>query len=288
MSILHLALTDQHEGIGTFKMRSMSHADPSNGAEHGATGLLQSARAALTRPLGGNHKMEPVPHGAPLATGHDDNDSESEEVLVDDGLSSDSSSDEDEFEDAMDGDEHAHFHDTPSDLEHVVDVVSSDERTSISSNTRPSMHHAGTSTDTSLASHHGKPHIDRHASKASSVNYFDRVRQDSPEASLSVPQTPASFAGLSSGAATPSGTRRRNPFKRGSKDKSHSSGQEQSELGSATPGATAGKRKVRRKKKRGSKEFEFDAEGQRDILGIVVIEIKSASDLPRLKNGQSA
>lgn len=64
--------------------------------------------------------------------------------------------------------------------------------------------------------------------------------------------------------------------------------------GSATPGPGAsGKRKMFRKKKertastkssKKSKDFNFDARHGKEVLGIVIMEIKGAEDLPRLKS----
>jgi phosphatidylserine decarboxylase len=49
----------------------------------------------------------------------------------------------------------------------------------------------------------------------------------------------------------------------------------------------AGKKGKNRKIRKRKQDFNFDAEGNRDVLGIVAMEIKSASDLPKLKSCES-
>ena len=82
--------------------------------------------------------------------------------------------------------------------------------------------------------------------QASLPGYFDRpTRHEQGESpGLSVP-------------ATPGGTRRRPIFKRNK---------------SATPS------------RRSTKDFNFDANQGKDVLGIVMVEIESAADLPKIKN----
>jgi phosphatidylserine decarboxylase len=82
--------------------------------------------------------------------------------------------------------------------------------------------------------------------------YFESKRQPS-DSGTTTPATPATTL-------TPGGTKRRPIFKR---------------TKSKTPGS-----------KKNSKDFNFDASQQRDVLGIVILEIKGATDLPKLKNGR--
>jgi phosphatidylserine decarboxylase len=111
--------------------------------------------------------------------------------------------------------------------------------------------------------HEPKPvHPERHKllHKASS-NYIDHTPGDA---------TPLGTPGV----ATPGGSRR--PFfLRRNKGSTTTTGSGDSDK--------AEKKKKRKTKKKG-KEFNFDAESNRDVLGIVVMEIKSAADLPKLKN----
>jgi phosphatidylserine decarboxylase len=79
-----------------------------------------------------------------------------------------------------------------------------------------------------------------------------------------------------SGLATPGGTRK-TFFLRRTKTTNSAAGSMDSNLN-----VKPQKNKRFRKKKK--EDFNLDAESNRDILGIVVMEIKSAADLPKLKS----
>lgn len=252
----------QHQGIGTIKMRSKKQheLDPlapsaGGGAAHPAVGLLHATAAAVVSPLAGLHKAQPITSAGLMDL--DDEDDEDEDVLADDGLSS--SSDE-EYEDALEEEEEYHLKNSPPDLEHVVDIVSDE---SIVSSTRPAARASSEDqvpktaslvvpeTSTSKAKPPKTP-----TRQTSLPGYFESKRQPQSQPSDSGTTTPATPAAT----LTPGGTKRRPIFKR---------------TKSKTPGS-----------KKNSKDFNFDASQQRDVLGIVILEIKGATDLPKLKNGR--
>jgi len=51
-------------------------------------------------------------------------------------------------------------------------------------------------------------------------------------------------------------------------------------------GSSTRKKKPKFKKLRGKKKADYNFSAQNDILGIVMLEIKGAEDLPRVKNSQ--
>jgi phosphatidylserine decarboxylase len=219
--------------------------------QHELDPLAPSAAAAVVSPLAGLHKAQPITSAGLMEL--DDEDDEDEDVLADDGLSS--SSDE-EYEDALEEEEEYHLKNSPPDLEHVVDIVSDE---TIVSSTRPAARASSEDqvpktaslvvpeTSTSKAKPPKTP-----TRQTSLPGYFESKRQPS-DSGTTTPATPAATL-------TPGGTKRRPIFKR---------------TKSKTPGS-----------KKNSKDFNFDASQQRDVLGIVILEIKGATDLPKLRNGR--
>lgn len=178
-----------------------------------------------------------------------DEDDEDSVSLADDGMSSSSSSDE--FESAVEDDDGTAAGDSP-----------------------------GTGEGAPVPAHVKRRSTDKSTSSTDSApmgGYFDtdRQRESSPQ-DLSVPPTPAS--GISTGTMTPGGSKR--PFfLRGRNSKASSLDTVEKERRAKL------KKDKRRKKKKGG--FNLDTDHGKDILGIVVMEIKSAEDLPKIKGGES-
>ena len=110
---------------------------------------------------------------------------------------------------------------------------------------------------------------------------------------LPLPTVSGTATAPASGTTTPSINAARRVFfaRRSSKNSSSvslaSDGSLQGAAPTAAGGKTAktGKRRVRRRVKSSKEEFAFKAEMGMDIIGIVMMEVKSAVDLPRWKNG---
>lgn len=191
-----------------------------------------------------------------------DEDDEDSVSLADDGLSSSSSDDEDN-DSGMEDDELGQLRDSPE--------------------IAPSSTGAGAgvakrrSTDKSSTSDSSSSAIQTPARKLS-TEYFDRQQRESSPSDLSVPATP------SAGTTTPGGSRR--PFFMRGKSKASSLDivEKAEKMEKEKERKKAKKSRGKKKKKRG---FNLDAEHGKDILGIVVMEIKSADDLPRIKNSES-
>jgi phosphatidylserine decarboxylase len=191
-----------------------------------------------------------VPTGTnPTVQSHVDDEEDQSDSLSDDGLSSSSS--DDEFEDAL-TEEDNEIHHSPSGVDNLVSTMYD---TTIGL-PYPKPSDRAQSPDQPKTAGLLAPSIDTPNAKTAKTpnrqsslpGYFDRpTRQDNGE-------TPGTSAG------TPGGKHRRPIFRR---DKSRA----------------ASKRSTKR-------DFNFDANQGRETLGIVIMEIKSASDLPKMKNGK--
>ncbi|WVR04751.1 phosphatidylserine decarboxylase [Kwoniella sp. DSM 27419] len=234
-----------HKGIGTVKMRRQDSARSIK-----PTSRLGSATSALVGSFMGGHKMVAVQESGPIAHEDEIQSDDQDDSLSDDGISSSSSEDSDNALDEED-ETGSHVTDSPSVVEHVV--------AGLSGQTAGLPEHKG-----SVSSERGSDKLLSPTAvppqKAQQGAYFDQLPSKS-----AIADTPS---GLSTpGVATPGGSRMRRPlFKRG-KNRTGSSSQQQP---------------VQHKKK--SKGFNFDANQGREVLGIVILEIKGAEDLPKLRN----
>lgn len=222
---------------------------------------LQGAASAVAGSLTGGHKMVNLQGSEVHPEDEDDEPDDEEELLSDDGISSSSSNDE--FEDALEEEEVMILTDSPSTNE-PADIPLGRQVPGLS--ITPS----------------DAPVDDKTPKTAGYLGPQGRRKAHSRQASLPIGQLEAqpmvksssadsavSSAGTSTtGLVTPGGKARRPLFRRG---KSRAdSGTEQ--------------KPVEKKKSRG---FEFDAKQGKEVLGIVILEIKGATDLPKLKNGGS-
>lgn len=245
MSLTMCIADNQHEGIGTVKIRREDRDKPAPLAptadgvnSHSAFALLHSASAAL---------VAPSRKASDGAMDGDDDDASETESLKDDGLSSSSGSD---YESAIEDDEDAlsTLHESPSMLEETVQAI---HDTSFGIPPKVNGKERDSQPPNTAGLVEGAAKLPKAPARQSSYpGYFEQaVRHDLETPGVSTP-----------GAATPGGTRVRKPiFKRG-KSQALS-------------------------KKPSRKDFNFDASGG-DVQGIVVLEIKGATDLPKLKNGR--
>ncbi len=181
------------------------------------------------------------------AAGHEqeDDDEEDDDVLEDDGMTSSSN---EEFTDAIDDAEPI---ESPSDsavTENLVETIYDTAAGLPPPKSITGLRHASEEQELrteGLLTPTRKP-AQTPSRQPSLPGYFDRpTKHDGSESpGYSVP-------------ATPGDSRRRPIFKRNR---------------SATPS------------KRSTKDFNFDASQGKDVLGIVMVEIKSATDLPKIKN----
>lgn len=180
------------------------------------------------------------------------------ESLNDDGLTSESS--EDEFESGADDDDALstlHESESPMFLEDTVQKIYNGQaglpdppQTKTSTSSADEKLPKSASSGGWLGAKALRPSNRRR----STANDDTTDEPDTP--GVSIPGTPGT------GAATPGGTRVKKPIFNRSKSR------------------VASKKSSRR-------DFNFDANTAADIQGIVVMEIQSAQDLPKLKNGQS-
>ncbi|WVQ98224.1 phosphatidylserine decarboxylase [Kwoniella sp. CBS 9459] len=253
-----------HKGIGTVKMRHDEPVKPSGLAR--PTSLISSATSAIVGSLTGGHKMTPVPSSTPQQQQQqhdqddgdgDDDDDDDEESLSDDGMSSSSS--DDEFEDALDAESETPpaVNESPSVLENVIAGVS-DQTTGLPEHKGGSTSSGERSKSAGLLAPSAAVPGTRTSKQLGDKGYFDPMLRGGSGDSPSGATTP--------GVITPGGTRMRRPlFKRG-----------KSRTGSSSQSQTVEKRK--------SKGFNFDASQGKEVLGIVILEIKGAEDLPKLRN----
>ena len=265
----------QHEGIGTIKMRTKSS---NNGSVVASKDMeddedLSSALGEMYEAVSGL-KITDESHVNSLldrminhvrGDGHGDDDlsdvSDSDSVIADDGLST--SSDE-EYEDALEDDASTiGTRASVSPLDEKLITVEEHQRTDVPP---PKTGDVSKSFEDRVPRTAGllAPTPRPLPSRQSSLpGYFDRQsRSDrtdqgddlaTPTAGPSVPPTP-------SGMTTPGGSKRRPIFNRQK---------------SQTPS------------RRGTRDYHFDAAKGKEVLGIVVMEIQKAEDLPRIKNSGS-
>ena len=209
-----------------------------------AFGLLKSTAAAVS--LSGGHKVAPI---ANTPREHSEG-SDLDEDLADDGLTSSSS--EGEFEDALAGDDEELT--SAGEMDHLNDAMY---------NTTVDVQGPRAS-DTQGATHLTPTPGRKDAKRQSSLpGYFEKPEhhhRDSNDSSLTL----GSMTESPSGVVTPHGGRRR-IFRRRKSEKT-------------------GETSERAGKKKRSKDFNFDANQGKETLGIVIMEVKGAEDLPRLKS----
>ncbi|WVW78263.1 phosphatidylserine decarboxylase [Kwoniella bestiolae CBS 10118] len=244
-----------HKGIGTVKMRQES-IKPSSLAR--PTSMVASAVSGIVSSMKGGHKTVPV-SGQPNSAEVDDVDDEDddEDTLSDDGMSSSSSSDE--FEDALEEEETETpmpINESPSVVENAIAGMS-EQTSGLPDSTKANKRESsGLLAPSNITSVPGPKSPSKTGS--GSGDYFasgPMIKGGSADSAVSTP-----------GVVTPGGTKMRRPlFKRG-KSKTESSSQVPT---------------VQKKKSRG---FNFDANQGKEVLGIVILEIKGAEDLPKLKN----
>lgn len=215
-----------------------------------AKGLLSTAAAVFTAPMSGSHRMVPVP----TAGGESDLDDDEiyEDALADDGLSSSSS--DDDFDDALENEIAAmRLQESPGDVETVVEHTY-DEVGLPPPPKGPSTIETRASKTSDLL----QPKIPTRTTmkrQPSLPGYFDRRHGQHDEETPGV----SSPGGGTPGVLTPGGHKRR-LFKRNkTKDTL---------------------------KSESKKNFNFNASDGREVLGIVFVEIKSAMDLPKIKNSK--
>ncbi|WRT64623.1 phosphatidylserine decarboxylase [Kwoniella shivajii] len=243
-----------HKGIGTVKMRPEEPIKPSHMLK--PTSVVASAVSGIMSSMTGGHKTVPLtdqssqPQVDAYEEGEVDDD---EDLLSDDGMSSSSS---DEFEDALDDDDTpTGLNESPSAVENVIAGISGQTAglpDAKSSKAGEKKDGGGLLTPASI------PPPKTPAKTSPQGDYFapyPMIKGTSGDSAVGTP-----------GVVTPGGTKLRRPlFKRG-KSKTESSIQSQP---------------IEKKK---SKGFNFDANQGREVLGIVILEIKGAEDLPKLKN----
>lgn len=240
----------QHKGIGTIKLRNRRKSEKDISQQPYTIGTLTSQSAAVVASMAAGKSMMPS---------HQDIDEDDDDAasLADDGLSSSSSS----AEDLDSGDE-------------VEALADSPEATpmSTSGHAQPGKSHSvetkrrSTDQSTSSESDPSVPGPLQHKNSG----YFDRIRRESSPNDLTVP-TPGS--GIASGATTPGGSKR--PFFLRGRSKASTTSLSDKQVS---------KKKQSKKQKR--KNFAFDADHGKDILGIVVLEIQKAEDLPRIRSSK--
>ena len=248
----------QHEGIGTVKMRSNKPrgdaarflATPTT-EDTSVMSLIQTATAAVLSPVRNGHQSTSARDTATESNAdEEDEDEDEEDLLADDGLSSSS---EDEYRNAIGEEEHG----SPPEQSSTEDAIELlfDRATGLP----PPPRHAGETGPSSLDSTPKtaglltpKPPVSVPSRQNSAPGFFDGpARRLSESSSISTPGTP--------GQMTPGGTRHRRPIFKRNKSNAPST-------------------------RRSTKDFNFDASQARDVLGIVMVEIKGAADLPKIKN----
>ncbi|OCF30786.1 phosphatidylserine decarboxylase [Kwoniella heveanensis BCC8398] len=248
-----------HKGIGTVKMRNDEPVKPTGLAK--PTSLISSATSAIVGSLTGGHKMTPVTTATPQQHPVEDEEEaeDDEESLSDDGMSSSSS--DDEFEDALDaeGETPPAVNESPSVVEDVIAGIS-DQTAGLPEHKGGSTSSGERSKSAGLLAPSAAVPGPRTTKQPGDKGYFDPMLRSGSGDSPSGASTP--------GVSTPGGTKMRRPlFKRG-KSRTGSSSQSQTQ--------TTQRRK--------SKGFNFDASQGKEVLGIVILEIKGAEDLPKLRN----
>lgn len=197
---------------------------------------------------------------SPDSTDDLDGEESGTDSLNDDGLTSESSGDELESG-ADDDDALSTLHESPMFMEQTVQTIYNTQvglppppktKTSSSSEDKlPKTPSASGGASGGWLGAKGR----RPSARQQSLNNDETPDEfDSP--GISIPGTPGT------GVPTPGGSKTKRPIFKRSKSRAAS-------------------------KKSNARDFNFDANTAADIQGIVVMEIQSASDLPKLKNGQS-
>jgi phosphatidylserine decarboxylase len=296
----------QHKGIGTIKLRNRRRSEkdvshPSSAGSGAYTiGALTSQSAAVVASMAAGKTMMPTDQ-ALMDVNDDDDDDDDAASLGDDGLSSSSSDEDGDADSADEGEALAESPDAtplagdsvPRPKGHAAQWHGQDTKTKAK---RRSTDQSASSVDSSDVSTTAAGTAPAHGLVHRSSGYFDRMRRESSPQDLTVPCTPgvAGVAGTASGATTPGGSKR--PFfLRGRGSKASSASLVDATMaaggGTATPKDMEKKAKGKGKgkgKKRNKKNFNFDADHGKDILGIVVLEIQKAEDLPRIRSSKSS
>ncbi|WWD21646.1 phosphatidylserine decarboxylase [Kwoniella shandongensis] len=253
-----------YKGIGTVKMRRKSTFDASDESEKSSISRFSSAKAAIKNSVSGNHKTSPLSSEVDRlgVEAEVEEDFDEDDILSDDGMSSSSS---DEYEDAVDeeDDHQIPASESPSLVETLIEKMSGQTAGLPSGKPanvpqRPSEDQVPKTAGLLTPSH--SQAMPRTPSRQTSLpGYFDSATtgRSGLDSGLSTPTI-----------TTPGGTKTRRPlFKRG---KSRTGSQNQLQ-------------QIEKKSKK-KKGFNFDAAQGREVLGIVILEIKGAADLPKLKN----
>lgn len=198
---------------------------------------------------------------SPDSTDDLDGEESGTDSLNDDGLTSESS--EDELESGADDDDAlSTLHESPMFMDETVQTIYNAQvglppppktKTSSSSEDKPPKTASASSGGGGGGWLGAKG---RRASARQSSHNTDETPDEFDSPGVSIPGTPGTGTGL----ATPGGTKMKRPIFKRSKSRAAS-------------------------KKSNARDFNFDANTAADIQGIVVMEIQSASDLPKLKNG---
>ncbi|ODO08587.1 phosphatidylserine decarboxylase [Cryptococcus wingfieldii CBS 7118] len=251
-----------YKGIGTVKMRARDAQTEERPHVHGAFNAIQGAASAVAGACSGGHRMSPALNQDRNELDDDeDAEDDDEDLLSDDGMSSSSSNDE--YEDAQDEDYGGvglHRTESPSAellsdqtaglTIHPVDPDDKVPKTAGYLDPRRKYETPTRKTSLPAPGYWEVPNMAKSSSADSAASSSGAL----------TPGVPVS------GAATPGGTKLKRPlFGRGK---------------SRTSSGNEGKMVVKKK----SKGFAFDAEQGKDMLGIVILEIQSAEDLPKLKN----
>lgn len=235
--------------------------ETSRPAEKSTFGRLQGAASTIAGSLTGGHKMVTLQGSEVHPEDEDEEPDDDEELLSDDGISSSSSNDE--FEDAVEEEELMTLTDSPSANE-PADIPLGQQVSGLSIKPIDAPVDDKMSKTAGYLGVQGRSKApSRQASlPLGQLEAQPMVKSGSAESGTSTPGTSAT------GLVTPGGRTRRPLFKR-VKSRADSSTEQ---------------KPVEKKK---SKGFEFDAKQGKEVLGIVILEIKGATDLPKLKNGKS-
>ncbi|WVO16689.1 phosphatidylserine decarboxylase [Cryptococcus depauperatus] len=251
-----------YKGIGTVKMRNNQNS--SQPAAKSAFGLISGAASAVAGSLAGGHKMISIPgNKGRRELEEEEEEDDDDELLPDDGMSSSSSADE--FEDALEEEEETLLMTESSSVAYIPKDPLTDQTAGLTIKATDIL-------------------VDDRVPKTAGFLGPDITKFKTPTRQASLPVTesygspsmtksyltestsPTSTGLPTPGTVTPGGTKILRPlFKRG-----------KSRQSSSTQMKTVEKKK--------SKGFEYDATRNKETLGIVILEIKSASDLPKLKN----
>lgn len=240
--------TFQHEGIGTVKMRSRDKQRPVDPSS-GAMAALSATSSSTIFSAFSRKQPQPPSDNLDIL---DDGDSETES-LNDDGLSSESS--EDDFESGPDDDDAlSTLHESPALMEETVQTV---YNATVGLPPPPKTKSSGDDKlSTSAPKTGGWLGAKTLKTPHRQTSLPDDVSDDFDSPGLSIPGTPGT------GLTTPGGTKQsKRPIFKRAKSRAPS-------------------------KKSSRRDFNLDAMDTADVQGIVVMEIQSASDLPKLKNGE--